>query len=218
MTKRITIILLTVSSFASGQTEKQIDSLISVMCKSMVSNKSLADTTQLNLVYGNHFVPFVSCYDELEREKISEKIYYRFQRNCREFSDLLDRLNPPNEYWEKVVAKPASKMAKKSCQDFLKHKNYTYADSNDDVVNLVIEKGLWTDNYKDGTYSKLKFDWINDCEFEIEFIESNNAVYSQVSKKGDKYKYQIIEKKDDHYIMSVQVTGTEGYYLFQMGY
>lgn len=74
-----------------------------------------------------------------------------------------------------------------------------YPDFNGDTVNLIIDKGLWTDNFKDGTYSKLRFKWINDCEFEIEFIESNNPVQSQFSKKGDKYLYQIIEKKDNYY-------------------
>jgi hypothetical protein len=218
MTLRLTLILLTISTVIFGQTEKQTDSLISVMCKSIKNNERLKDSTRLILVYGEHLFPFVERYDEKEREKITEKIYYRFQRNCRDFSDLLDRLNPPSEYWEKVADKPKSKLTKKQCQDFLKHKNYTYPDSNGDTVNLVIDKGLWTDNYKNGTYSKLKFKWINDNEFEIEFIESNNSIQSQFSKKGDKYIYQIIDKADDHYLMSVQVPGTEGYYLFHMGY
>lgn len=217
MKKRLTLILLTISSLTFAQTEKQTDSLISVMCEFLQTNTS-TDSISLILVYGKHLFPFVERFDENEREKITEKIYYRFQRNCRDFSDLLDRLSPPNGYWEKVVDKPKSRLTKKQCQDFLKHRRFMYPDFNGDTVNLIIDKGLWTDNFKDGTYSKLRFKWINDCEFEIEFIESNNPVQSQFSKKGDKYLYQIIEKKDNYYLMSVQVPETDGYYLFHMGF
>ena len=218
MKKKLILVLLTISSITFGQTERQTDSLISVMCTDLQNNKRLKDSTRLVLLYGNHLFPFVDQYEENRREKIMENIYYRFQRNCRDFSDLLGRLNPTNDYWEKVSDKPKTKLTKKSCQDFLQHNKYTYLDSNGDTVNLVIKNGFWVDNYKDGTYGKLKLKWINDCEFEIEFLDTNNSIQSQFNKKGDKYVYQIIEKKDGYYIMSVQVTGSEGYYLFHMGY
>lgn len=206
---------MTISSVTFAQTEKQTDSLISIMCKFLQNNKQRSDSTRLVLVYGKHLFPFVDRYSENEREKITEKIFYRFQRNCGAFADLLNKLNPPDDYWdfwEKIETKPKPQLVKNSCRDFVKHK-FIYSDSNKDTVNMVIEKGQWIDHYRDGTYSKLKFSWIDDCEFEIEFIESTNSVQNQFSKKGDKYRYQIIDKKEKYYLVSVEAVGTDGYHL-----
>ena len=215
MTKRLTLVLLTISSITFAQTENQTDSLISVMCKSLQNNKQLTDSARLLLVYGKHLFPFVDQYDKVSREKITEMIFYRFQRGCGDFSDLLTRLNPPDDYWdywEKIEAKPKTTLIKSSCKDFVRHK-FIYPDSKGDTVNMVIEKGYWIDNYRDGTYSKLKFSWIDDCEFEIEFIESTNSVQTQFSKKGDKYRYLVIDKKEKYYLVSVESVGTDGYHL-----
>lgn len=172
------------------------------------------------LVYGEHLFPFVDRYTESEKEKIIEKIFYRFQRNCTDFADLLNRLNPADNYWdfwEKVDNKPETKLLKASCKEFVKHK-FIYSDSNRDTVKMVIEKGYWIDRYRDGTYSKLKFSWIDDCEFEIEFIESTNRQQSLFSKRGDRYRYKIIEKKNEYYMVSVEAVGTDGYHLTYLFY
>jgi hypothetical protein len=205
MSRKLAIILLAISSATFGQTEEQTDSLISVMCKSLQNNKRLTDSTRMILVYGQHLFPFVERYIESDREKITEKIFYRFQRNCGDFADLLNRLNPAGDdwdYWEKTETKPRSKLIKSSCKDFVNHQ-YMYADQKRDTVHMVIEKGYWIDHYRDGTYSKLKFRWIDDCEFEIEFIESTNPVQNQFSKKGDRYRYLVIDKKEKYYLVSV---------------
>jgi len=159
--------------------------------------------------------PFVDHYAESQREKITEKIFYTFQRNCVEFYNLLLRLNPSDDYWdywEKVETIPPTTLNKSSCRDFVKHR-FIYSDSNKDTVNMVIEKGHWLEHFPDGTKSKLTFRWIDDCEFEIEFIESTNAVQRQFSKKGDTYRYQIIEKKEKYYLVSVELVGTNEYHL-----
>ncbi len=207
---------LTICTAGLGQSELQIDSLIAVICKSVEANNNKSDSTRIILAYGEHLFPFVERFEESKRDQLSEKIYYRLQRNCREFSDILDRLNPPQGDWEKVLVKPKTTLDKKECRKFTDYVRYKYPDNNGDTVNLTIEKGFWIDHLKDGTYSKLKFKWINDCEFEIEFIESNNPVRNQFSKKGDRYWYQINGKQETHYDLSVQVVGTEGHYLFKL--
>jgi hypothetical protein len=78
---------------------------------------------------------------------------------------------------------------------------------------MLIDKGHWVERFRDGTYSKLRFRWIDDCEFEIEFIESTNSVMSQVSKRGDRYRYQIINKNEKYYLVSVEAVGTGEYHL-----
>lgn len=117
-------------------------------------------------------------------------------------------MEPPKGDWETVDEKPNSVVNKKVCRKFIDHINYTYLEANGDTVKLQIENGFWVDHFKDGTYSKLKLNWITDCEFEIEFIESNNKLRKGFSKPGDKYRYQVINKKDNYYEMSVEILGT----------
>src|SRR5882762_6701484 len=94
---------LTICTASLGQSELQIDSLIAVICKAVQANNSKSDSTRIILAYGQHLFPFVERFEESKRDQLSEKIYYRLQRNCREFSDILDRLNPPQGDWEKVL-------------------------------------------------------------------------------------------------------------------
>jgi len=70
----------------------------------------------------------------------------------------------------------------------------------------------------DGTYSKLRFEWVSACEFEIEFLESNNRIRKNFSKPGDKYRYQIVDSKDGYYDMSVEIVGADMHSLFRMYY
>ncbi len=72
------------------------------------------------------------------------------------------------------------------------------------------------DLFKDGTYSKLKFEWLGDCEFELEFIESNNESRKSFSKPGDKYIYQILDKKAKYYLMSAWIPGMSYFLKFKI--
>jgi hypothetical protein len=185
------------------------------MCQALKNSNQLTDSAKLLLVYGKHLFPFADRYDKSNRHRVIEPIFYRFQRNCGDFADLLNRLNPPDnywDYWEKIEAKPKTELVKSACREFVKHK-YIYSDSNRDTVHMLIDKGHWVERFRDGTYSKLRFRWIDDCEFEIEFIESTNSVMSQVSKRGDRYRYQIINKNEKYYLVSVEAVGTGEYHL-----
>lgn len=202
-----------------SQSEKEIDSLINVMCEEIQLSSGQSDSSILLGIYGKHFFPFLDARDEKERQKIEERIFYRFQRNCADFSDLLDRLQPPEEDWIKVLEKPKNKLKKAECRNFILHRSFKYLESNGDSVLLTIEDNIWIDRFKDGTYSKLKFKWIDNCDFEIEFIESNNKIRQQFGKPGDRYRYQVIDHAENFYIMSVRIMGRdEGYYVFKMFY
>jgi hypothetical protein len=213
---RCTLILLTVSSITFGQTDTQIDSLINVMCTSLESTKETGDTTKLLQVYGEHLFPFVQQFEETERAGITQDIVFRFQKDCQGFSDLLARLEPTNEHWKKVTEKPKSQVTTKECVDFLRHKKYTYIDSTGDTVRVIADKALWIDNFKDGISSKYKLWWVTDCEFELEFVETNNSMRAQYSKKGDSFVYQIVDKMENYFVLAVQMTGTKGYYIFHL--
>jgi hypothetical protein len=218
--KRIVLsILLLVGSLTSyGQTDKEKDSLINEICKTVKETKNLSDSAVVFFVYEKHLTPFLLNYSEEQRDEVLDAIYFRLLKICPEFHDILNRINPPKGDWKAVTGKPKTQLNKKTCRHFLEHKKYFYLESNGDTVNLSIDNGFWIDKFKDGTYSKLIFDWINDCEFDIEFVESDNIKRKNFSKRGDKYRYQILNKNEHYYLMSVAISGTDRYMTFRLYY
>ena len=218
--KRIALLILLsiVSLISYGQVDKEKDSLANEICKTVKEAKGLSDSAIVSFVYEKHVTPFLLNYPVEQREGISDVIYFRLLRNCLEFRNILNKINPLKGDWQTVSEKPKTQLGKKTCNNFLQYKKYFYLEGNGDTVNLSIENGFWVDKFKDGTYSKLKFEWINDCEFDIGFIESNNITRKNFSKRGDKYRYQILNKNEHYYLMSVEISGTEGYMTFRLYY
>ncbi|KAA5536449.1 hypothetical protein F0919_01930 [Taibaiella lutea] len=218
--KRIALVvsISILSSTSFGQTDKEKDSLVSEICKTVKKTKKMSDSAIIVFVYQKHLTPFLSNYPSDKREGISDAIYFRLQRNCWEFKDIINRRYSPKGDWQEVAEKPKTKLGKKACIHFLDYKKYQYIEASGDTVNLSIENGFWIDKFKDGSYSKLKFNWVTDCEFDIEFIESNNVTRKGYSKPGDKYRYQILEKAEHYYLISVEISGTNRYMTFKMYY
>jgi hypothetical protein len=107
-----------------------------------------------------------------------------------------------------VAEKPIGNATKKDCRAFLSHDQYSYRESDGiSSVAVSVKKGIWTETFADGTYSKLKLKWIGDCEFDLEFVESNNAIRKNISKAGDKYHYRILERNDGHYALLYELDG-----------
>jgi hypothetical protein len=210
--------LLSIGNISFGQSQEQKDSLISEMCKTILSTNNLSDSARVFGVYTKHLYPFLNKYSDNQRKDIALSIYYRFQRNCSDFSDILNRLKKPVGDWEKVTEKPKSILKNAACKEFLSHKNHSYLEDNGDTVKVQIENGYWTDHFKDGTYSKLKIHWMNDCEFDLEFIKSNNISRKGFSKPGDKFNYQILNKNDKYYSMSAWINGMNYYLKFKIYY
>lgn len=215
---RMTIALLFVTCTAYGQTQEQKDSLINVMCQTFISTEALADTARIGYTFENHVVTFLGRYPEDKRQELLHGIFIRFQRTCPEFKAFIDRMDPPKGDWKIVDKKPSPMLNKSACRQFLAHQKFAYLESSGDTVRLEIANGFWIDHFRDGTFSKLKLQWISDCEFEIEFMESNNDTRRNFSKPGDKYVYQVVDKKAGYYDISVEIKGTGRYSLFRLYY
>ncbi|HMC84551.1 MAG TPA: hypothetical protein VKI61_03465, partial [Chitinophagaceae bacterium] len=151
-------------------------------------------------------------------DSIGDNIYFRLQRLCPVFNELLVKNSPKNKYWQTVFERPQSHLKNSDCLEFQEYKNYKYIEMNGDTVKLKIDSGFWVDNFKDGTYSKLKVYWSLDCYFDIEFIESNNNIRKKFSKPGDKFRYTILEKFDNYYLMSVEIVGIKRFSIFKIFY
>jgi hypothetical protein len=218
MNIKFIVFLLFVSFKSFSQSTLDKDSLITKMCETLKENSSFSDTIKMKAVMEKHLSIFLKYLNDSSKMDELNQIDIRFQRQCKEYGELIDRINIQKGDWKRVNAKPNTELKKEVCLDFLKYENYYYLSSNGDTVRLAIDKYFWVDHFKDGTYSKLKFYWINDCEFEIEFIESDNYSRKQFSKPGDKYKYQILNKDDKSYFMSAEIVGTSQFMTFKLYY
>jgi len=209
---------LIVTSNLIGQKQDLVDSISNEICKSMSLDKEDNDSIRVFKAFRQHLVPSLSNFSKNQRDSIGDIVYFRLQRNCVIFKELLDRNTPENKYWQTVYEKPQSKLSDSDCLQFQKHKNYKYIEPNGDTVNLKIDNGFWVDNFKNGTHSKLKVYWGRECYFDIEFVESDNDIRNKFSKPGDKYRYSILEKHDNYYKMSVEAIGVKKFSIFKIYY
>jgi len=199
-----------------GQSQEQKDSLIYEMCQTLMTLDKLNDSTRLQQTYTQHLFPFLGQFPEENRQQLGYSIYIRFQHHCRAFKDLLDRNYPIHEDWQNLSERPISEMKTKECKNFSQYNNFWYYENSGDTVKVLIKDGIWVDNFKDGTFSRLKFRRSKKCRFELEFIESNNVVRKNFSIPGDIYKYQLLDKKDGYYDVVVELVDMDAFMKFKM--
>jgi hypothetical protein len=169
-------------------------------------------------MYQNQLYPYLGTIDESKVEKVAEQVYYRLQRNCVEFMDILNRLEPPKEETTRTNKKPKSKITDVELKEFKKQKKFYYFEVAGDTTDVLMENGYWTDSFSDGTFSNLTYKWISETEFELVYIESNNETRSNFSVQGDQYIYQVLSKGADFYLMSLNIPGQETFEKFKMYY
>lgn len=215
---KILLILVLISSISYGQTQTQIDSISSEICKSIITNSQSSDSLKVTLAYRNVLDPFMLMYPEELRDQIWSNIYFRLQRNCTEYLEILVRGQSSIGDWEILDKLPDASKDKRLCKEFFKQKHFYYLETNGDTVRLTIENGYWTDTFKDETYSKLKVYPLDDCRFEIEFVESDNHMRKNFSNPGDRYRYQILDRGKNYYYMSLELSEVKQYTAFKLYY
>lgn len=207
-------LLFSITGYA--QTIDQIDSLCLRMCESFQTNKHKVDTVRQREVYTKHLPVFFSKVPAAKRNEVSSNIFFRLQKQCAEYSNILDRANPPKGDWKIVDKHPAIRLTRTDCDQFVKTSKYKYLEYQGDTVDVVIDRGSWTETFADKTYSRLKFLRVNDCQFELEFVQSDNQMRMRFSKAGDKYRYRIIDKSGNYYLLSVETDGNTRIATFKL--
>ncbi len=212
------ILVFSLNVDVGAQTQAQRDSAANEMCKVLKEMEHYPDTVRLLVAYQKARDPFLKRYPADAREEIWAGMHFRLQRNCPVYKEILDRVFPQSGGWQRVAKKPETTLDTRACRKFFAHRKHWYLETNGDTVQVDFSNNQWVDHFKDGTYSRLKRYWVSDCEFELEFVESNNEMRSRFSVPGDKYRYQILEKKDGYYEMSVQAVGVDQISLFHFYY
>ena len=147
--------LLLISFNSFGQSTVDRDSLITKMCETLKENSSLSDTSKLKMVMEKHLFSFLKYLNDSSKMNELEQIDIRFQRQCKEYSELVYRLNTQKGDWKIINAKPNTELKKEACLDFLKYKNYYYLSSNGDelIENSLHLKPFRSENLDDKVVS-----------------------------------------------------------------
>ncbi|MFV8374727.1 hypothetical protein [Flavobacterium sp. LB1P71] len=213
------IIISFLSNSLSAQTIQQIDSVATKMCESLSGLKNIKDDVQVTMVFQKHLPDFYRRFNIQSQniaDSISDKIYYRIQRNCSAFLDLLNKLEENKSDWHKLSQKPKSLISKINCNTVLKGGNYYYKEYDGKIVNVLVNSNTWTETFEDNTKSNLVIHPKENCEFELEFVESNNETRKNFSVKGDIYNYGFYDIHDGIFDIWVLSKNDNAIYAFKL--
>lgn len=218
MKKILVLLLIGITHLTFSQTIEKVDSVSYIMCDYLENIDSSNDTLKMTSFYEEQFYPFLHTVGEEDIQKVGNQLWYRLQKNCVEFRNLLDRLDPPKDGHKRLTKKPKSKIKKKDLNAFKNQKEFYYFEASGEKTKVIAMDGIWLDLFSDSTFSKLTYNWINKTEFELVYIESNNETRSNFSIKGDTYMYQVISKEDNYYILSLNIPEQNAYETIRMYY
>ena len=206
------------STYSFGQSQAQVDSIANEICKTISQSKETVDSVRIFNSVNTHLEEIIEEMNQEEVEEFWNKIFFRLQKNCAIFWEIVKRNSPETAHWQEVDEIPDSKMTKPECWKFKEMRSFIYMEPNGDTVNVSIKNSEWEERFKDKTLSRLKMNWLNDSTFELTFIRSNNKIRKNFSTPGDKYNYYLIEKGDNYYVICTGTPGDEKYSLFKLFY
>lgn len=214
MKKYFLITLILFSYFLQAQSIKVIDSLNVEICKSLVQNKNLNNEIRIKTITNLHILPYLSRFkDTIVQKQAFAQIFYRLHKNCNQFVALFPDKSDESS-WGIQYEKPTETISKEQCIDFNTFSNYYYIENDGNKVEVTLKDHLWIEKFSDNTFSKLHYRKKGNCEFELEFIESNNLSRKNMSIKGDKYLYKLYHAEDETY--SIYMKNNETYYTFKV--
>ena len=208
------IILLTflIPFLGFAQNKSEDDMLVKKMCNEFINTSKPSDSARIENMYSKFLYQYL---EKMQPEKI-DSTGNRLQKECEHFRKfLLDRSK--TEHWKIVDEMPRIEFSKDLKNEFNKISEFYYFEGETNAItNVRIKNSFWIDEFPYKTYSKNKFTWENDYKFVLEHIESNNDGRKGFSRKGDKYYYSIINKKDNYYTIAAQIPNQKQILLFKL--
>lgn len=203
----ISVIALLFSTFLYTQNlSDTTDQMIDKMCLDLKHNESLNDSLKIKSINQKFIIPYLAQFSDSERQDKFDHIYFRLQKKCQDFKDYLQRTDPiKSDNWVILNSRPSITVSKSEINNFRNNRQFYYSeyDGNEKII-VKTDKNFWIETFVDGTHSKLHYKWIGKNKFELEFIESNNTIRKNFSKKGDRYMYQVINKENNFYWILVE--------------
>jgi len=181
------------------------DSLSVSYCECLNNLEKEQDSLKILYCYQEQVIPALSSM-KIDDDSLFNiyliKLELTFRKNCPYYLKMMNRLTPPQGDWKLLDSLPRSSADVTTCSSILNHEEYFYIEANGDTTYVELSEAFWIDHFRGGTYSILKFNWVDDCDFNVRFVESNDPIRANYSKKGDKYFYRIIERRKDHYLLA----------------
>lgn len=231
MTRISLLLLFLYPFFFELSAQKAVQKMSDDACKCLNKHKKDEDLDTENLLkycieegVGRHLLDLKKEYEvismqDIDINEIGSQIGIRLAKECKYFQELItaefgndSRTDSLDKRYEK-----AQIVNKETCRNFVKGEFY-YAIPMDsartimDTTFLTINGTLYLERMDNGkTFSLLSFKWVNDCTFEITFIESNHPIKAAMSKKGDKYTYTIMEINEDRAMLKSYFMGLTDY-------
>lgn len=212
----IILLFFLVPVFGYSQKNSEEQEVIRKMCAEFKNTAELSEKERVDNLFNRFLYPYLEKFPEEKFTEVGEAMFFRFQKECQEFRQfLLDNSN--TEHWKAVSEMPEIEFTPEQKTEFNRHANYYYFEGvGNDITNVKIADGIWMEEFPDNTYSKNKFYWENDSRFILEHIESNNEARKAFSRKGEKYQYTVISKRQNYYTVAAQIPGQDGILLFKL--
>jgi len=210
----ISVVLL--SFFAYGQNNPIEEKMYRDLCNEFKQKTEKADTLVFQEAYEKVVFPYLDKWSEEKRDSVGYSISIRLQKECPEFRQLLDRINPIETEEIKFFDTPQkSVISDKELKEFKDEKYFYYLISYEPTY-LIVDNGLWFEFFEDKTYSKNLMQWEDRNKFTLTFVESNNLEKKAYSREGDQYHYEIISKENDWYWIQMPETGGSRFVHFRI--
>ena len=143
------------------------------------------------------------------REKVIDQMKVLLNTTCKEY----DRISTSNKNenkgdWQTLDKNPASILNESECKQLTQHKGMYYLQGNGDTTYVQIADGVWKETSGHGLYTSTnKFRWLNDCDFELEFVKSTNPIDKKYFKKGEKLINRLVDRTERYYNVTVSRNG-----------
>lgn len=191
------------------------DVLIEKMCNYLLTNKEVVDSIRVNDASEKFLYAYLDKQDEKDLETTIDRIYFRYQKLCPEFFEILNKIEPITNEEGYYVDIPEKSIISRSDLKVFKNTKRFYYNFLNEITNVEITNGYWIETFPDSTYSKTKMEWLNETSFKLIFMESNNYMKGNYSRNGDEYFYEIIRKEANYYIIQTLVE-TDKYMQFKL--
>ncbi|UMY65078.1 MULTISPECIES: hypothetical protein [unclassified Flavobacterium] len=200
-------LLLSISFLGFSQSDKQIDSLATAMCKSFDNIHHYDDSTKVQVLMERHIPNFLrqqKLRTDEQAQAAFNRVFLRLQKVCPSFQKALAGFDKRslNGEWERVQGIPPTQLSSAEIQTFFKGGDFYYMDLGStppSPVNVRITSDRWTETFSDGTTSQCELKPMGDGTFRLYFIKSNNEVRKNLSRKGDVYYYGLVSFTGDYY-------------------
>ncbi len=219
MNKTLLLLLLFFIPFINTGQNLQ-DELAKKMCDCF-ENEALRNRKALDRCYETVFFKNISeVYTHLNIESIEDPKVESFlievglsvSKLCPSINELL--FDPEQKKYETIVPKENL-----TCADF-KNGDFYYVIKNtstkqNDTTYVSIKDQMYLENFNKGkNYSLLDINWTNDCEFDLVFKHSNDVMKGTVSKPGDTYHYEVIDRTEQSLIIKLEWLNQSQYFEF----